>query len=248
MNGYGHALSLPAGQGDLRTGAVCRSHPPGAPGELGADDLVRADWDEDWHPAASVVGLFYMARRPDVLARWEAEHARAQAGGEFNTAELEAMLHAAESVQEVVGHDPIGAARMVNSGYETVLCIEPLCPADESALPAAIDEALAAAESKDRHHAVVRSRLCSRDLLRCGFCWGMSLLAANLVGLAVATWSAGQAQRYPSELQRSADIRAFPLWGACRSGQYAVLLVGTMGAGGVAGYAGARLLEARCED
>ncbi len=45
---------------------------------LCADDLVKADWEETWKPAATVVGLFKMAGREDVLARWEAEKALAE--------------------------------------------------------------------------------------------------------------------------------------------------------------------------
>jgi len=46
--------------------------------ELGADDLVKADWEEVWRPAATVVGLFKMAGRADVLAKWEAEKLAAE--------------------------------------------------------------------------------------------------------------------------------------------------------------------------
>ena len=45
---------------------------------LAADNLVKADWEEAWRPAATVVGLFKMAGREDVLARWEAERAAAE--------------------------------------------------------------------------------------------------------------------------------------------------------------------------
>ncbi len=59
--------------------------------ELGADDLVKADWEDVWRPAATVVGLFKMAGRADVLAKWEAEKLAAeQAAVRQEAAQLEA--------------------------------------------------------------------------------------------------------------------------------------------------------------
>ncbi len=34
-------------------------------GELSQDHLVKAEWDPDWRPAHSVVGLFYRAKRSE---------------------------------------------------------------------------------------------------------------------------------------------------------------------------------------
>ena len=35
-------------------------------GGLSEDDLVKAEWDTEWRPAHTVVGLFYRVRRSEV--------------------------------------------------------------------------------------------------------------------------------------------------------------------------------------
>jgi hypothetical protein len=84
-------------------------------GELTAGDLVKAEWETEWHPAAEVVGLFHMAGRDDVLAIWEEEQrekerqrlAEAGRSGEIGAGELErtrqgigASISAAEDAAE----------------------------------------------------------------------------------------------------------------------------------------------------
>ena len=58
--------------------------------ELSTDDLVQADWEKRWIPAATVVGLFHMAGRDDVLMEWEMER-RAGQEAMSGTTELPAV-------------------------------------------------------------------------------------------------------------------------------------------------------------
>lgn len=73
-------------------------------GELSENDLIKAEWEPDWRPAHSVVGLFYRARRPEQTPHAAPEHSsRARIRSEdagFSLDDLE-TLQPLESVDEL---------------------------------------------------------------------------------------------------------------------------------------------------
>ncbi len=236
-------------------------------GQLTADDGVRPEWEEGWRPADSIVGLFRMAKRADVLARWEAEQA-AKAGAatvakptapDFEPPvgnNFDEVLSKAESVAESV---PSWQLRL-----RDVMALRFLGEKDESEAKSqgsvweprirnAISSAVEALDQKEvkgrsgkirRNWDVVRSP----EVLHGFFRIALTLVAANFAGIAVASWSEVEAQRYPSKQQQVLVQRKFPLWGECSEFEYRFLFVDVVVIAGLFGYCGGRLLESKADD
>jgi hypothetical protein len=232
---------------------------------LGADDLVREEWNSEWRPAALAVGLFHMAGRQDLFDKWEAEQEeRRRAEEEARQAE-EAARGAAEARGEGIDFDPdepawmrrlreVEAQRRAQEVDERAAREEELLA---TKLSIDIDEATAAAlaELEAREQAVQPTRLArwvgrfaSPATLHRVFRWGLTLVVPNVAAAAILSWSEVEAQRYPSRAAAAAETRVFPIWGACDQQMYYFLLFDTMLFVGVAAYLVARLLESLTED
>ena len=234
-------------------------------GELVADDRVRPEWEEDWQPAASVVGLFHMAKRAGELAQWETEQAaKADVAAKptvpdfepFAENSFEDVLAAAESVVESV---PSWQLRL-----RDVMALRFLREREEadaksqgSNSDARIQNAISSAvEALDRNEVNRRPGKIQRGLevfrspkvLHGFFRIALALVAANCAAIAAASWSDAEAQRYPSKQQQVVEQRRFPLWGECSEFEYQFLLADVMVVAGALGYCGARLLESMADD
>lgn len=227
-------------------------------GRLGTDDPVKADWEQEWHPAAEVVGLFHMAGRADVLEKWEAERqSRARAEGD---SDLEELLNQAESAEGESLTD--GQRRWLElQGQERALAAEKererRRELAEARTQSSIHDTIAAAEAAfDQREAARRpgliqqwkAALFSSSSLHRLFRWGMAFTAANLVAFGILTWTDTEAQRYPKRGTTAVRQQVFPFWGQCSTAEYLFLLADAMILAGLAGYGAARALESMADD
>lgn len=239
-------------------------------GELVADDGVRPEWEEDWQPAASIVGLFHMAKRADALAQWETEQAAkadVAAAAEPAVRDFEPpaennfddILSAAEEVPSEAASVPSWQRRL-----QEIMTLRFLREKDESDAKsqaaisgARLQNAISSAvEALDRNEVNRRPGRIQRGLevlrspkvLHGFFRIALALVAANCAAIAAASWSEAEAQRYPSKQQPAVEQRRFPLWGECSEFEYQFLLADVMVVAGALGYCGARLLESMADD
>ncbi len=229
-------------------------------GTLGVDDLVKADWEQEWRPAAEVVGLFHMAGRADVLELWEAERANcAQEAGDSAT--LDEVLNQAEvlSDEEIPAWQRRWAQVQEQQKVLEAEKAQELREQYEGAKSQQkIRDAISAAEAVlDRREAGRRpgrlqgwkDAVFSSNSLHSAFRWGMTIVAANLVAFGVLTWSETEVQRYPKRGTASAlQQQVFPFFGKCSSGEYLFLLADAMMMAGLGGYGAARVLESMADD
>ncbi|MCA9080898.1 MAG: DUF4339 domain-containing protein [Planctomycetaceae bacterium] len=223
---------------------------------LNADSLVRDDWQEEWIPAAKVVGLFHMAGRPDLLAKWEAEQRRKQAEAlaaestSFSTDDLDDLLNTAASLPDETSPpdwqrrlEEVGRSASVGMGdSDTGATDQP------SALGRLIDEIEeAAAEQEPRRPGLLQTLFQSLTLSRL-FRWGLAILVANLTGAALIAWTRRELLRFPSPLIKLQGGYVFPFWGPCTIQEYGFLLIDSMLLAGLIAYGLAMLLESMTSD
>lgn len=227
-------------------------------GMLSTDDLVKADWELEWHPAAEVVGLFHMAGRTDVFEKWEAERkSRARAVGDLDLEELLSHpdsaardeltdsqrrwmeLHSQEQALAAAKgrerQEKLKEARTQRSIHDTITAAE-----------AAFDQR--AATRRPGRIQQWRSVLFSSPAVHRIFRWGMAILAANLVAFGLLTWSETEAQRFPKRGTAAVQQQFFPYWGQCSTWEYLFLLADAMILAGLAGYGAARALESLADE
>lgn len=227
-------------------------------GTLSTDDLVKADWEDDWHPAAEVVGLFHMAGRQDVLEKWEAERRSRETAAAAG--DLDEMLSQAEAIED--DQEPAWKKRWQQvQEQQRVAEVEKNQQRQQELAQARtqrrIGETISAAEEEfDRREAARRpgriqqwkNALFSSAALHHVFRWGVTLAAANLVAFGILNWSETESQRYPERRNVAAQARVFPFWGECSTAEYMFLLCDAMIFAGAAGYSGARILESMADD
>ena len=222
--------------------------------QLAADDVVREEWNSEWRPAALAVGLFHMAGRDDLVAKWEAEQE-----------ELRREEEAARLAAEGAAADGYEAAwqKRLREVEEELAALQAAERAEREAELAAnatrteIDETLAAAlaEIEERERALQPTRWqrlwgaivnpeTAHRLVR----WLPTLAVPNLLAWWILNWSEVEAQRFPDRQALSSGMRQFPIWGACDSGMYFFLLFDVMLVGGIAAYCIARILERAADD
>ncbi len=225
-------------------------------GTLGAGDLVKADWEQEWHPAAEVVGLFHMAGRTDVVELWEAERANCiqEAGDSGNLDEV--LNHAEEETP--AWHRRWAQVQEQQKILEAEKAQELREQYEEAKSRQGFRDAISAAEAVlDRREASRRpgrlqrwrEALVSSNSVHSGFRWGMALVTANLVAFGILTWSETEVQRYPKRGSASVlQQQVFPFVGKCSSGEYLFLLADAMMMAGLGGYGAARVLESMADD
>jgi hypothetical protein len=229
-------------------------------GMLGADDLVKADWEQEWRPAAEVVGLFHMAGRADVLDLWEAERARCtQQVGDSDA--LDDVLNQAEVLSDE--ETPSWQRRWAQVQerqkiLESDQAEELRERSEEAKAQQRFRDVISAAEAvidrreAGRHPGRLRQwkdALLSSNSLHSMFRWGMTIVAAHLVAFGILTWSETEVQRYPKRGTPSTlQQQVFPFFGKCSSVEYLFLLADAMLVAGLGGYGGARVLESMADD
>lgn len=225
-------------------------------GQIGPDDFVCSDWADDWQPAGTIVGLFHMAGRDDVIAKWEAER-RAEAE---RLAEMESLLDGL-TFENNAGN--AAAGDIVAPEPALSLSQLPNRSTDEAEdwkaerlrrqIQATADAAVASAEARDkaRQPGWVRrtvSTVFSRSSFHVAVRWGFAFLVANLVAWGILSWSETELQRYPSRKMMQADLKIFPIWGTCSPNEFAFLLIDVMIASGAAAYGAMVTLERMADD
>lgn len=224
---------------------------------LFVDDPVRADWEKEWHPAATVVGLFHMAGREDVLAKWEAERRKAEqqriaaeSRSDVGVDDLEAMLQMAEQVAEQTWTDP--SLQDLNDPESRARWraekAEREQQAATSGISDVISEAVAESELKDSQREKNRlwADLFSQQSLKFVLRLGCGFAVANLVAWGIMNWTHQEQMRYPD--RRSKVEHVFPFYGSCSPGEYYFLMFDAMIFGGFVGYGGALVLESMSDD
>ena len=232
---------------------------------LTENDPVRPHYSSDWQEAGSVVGLFHMAGRGEVLARWEeerrqAELARLELQGVAESIEgsresislddIEGMLSFAQSMPE--SEEPIWRVRLRE--IDELRAEEERESHDElvaGQFQDLKDQAIAAAIAKmDSKEAVEKKRWRwsisgeggSREILRRGFQWGLTIVVANLAAVGILSWSKTESMRFPNLQTAASRMQNFPMWGECTPGVYAFLLIDAVLIAAILAYAGSRFL------
>ncbi|QDU39564.1 hypothetical protein Mal4_39090 [Maioricimonas rarisocia] len=222
-------------------------------GTISTDDPVIADWEDEWHPAAEVVGLFHMAGRKDVLEKWEAERRARQGISEEDVP---------EEATEAASDEPSWQRRFREVQQEQHAREAERRREQEFELAgrrtaAGIADSIAAAEDRlDQRDAarqpgrlqLMRESLFSASALHALFRWGMAFIAANMAAFAVLNWTETEALRFPERTARTPPPPVFPIWGECSQAEYLFLLMDTMLAAGLIGYGIARVLELFADD
>lgn len=225
--------------------------------ELGTDHPVRADWETDWHAAASVVGLFHMAGRDEVLAHWEAEQRRleqeriaSERAADLGVDDLDAMLRTADQVQQEYWVDP--SLQRLNDPEARKRWRNEKAERDQqsrtSEIGNVVAEAVAESEAKDvqKERSRFWTAIFSRETLKVGVRWICAFSVANFVAWGIMRWTQQEQLRYPD--RRSAPEYVFPLYGTCSQNEYYFLLFDAMILGGFIGYGGVKVLESIADD
>jgi len=239
-------------------------------GKIVAGDLVKAEWEREWHPAIELVGLFYMAGRKDAYKEWETEQAEIQrleaeqASKEYENYDeadgtsiciddLNEMLETAETflVLEDTGAEH-GAkdSDTLEKEYQQELAFSARL---KNRVKNTIAEAMGIASKRDadKSRLSFRQRVSSslgEDALHKIFRWGTTLAAANLTVYAIISWSKTELQRFPDQEILKLGGNIFPFWGWCSSNEYTLLLINATLICGLLAYFSAKTLESFAED
>jgi hypothetical protein len=214
--------------------------------QLAADDLVREDWNPEWRPAALAVGLFHMAGREDLVARWEAEQAELRRRAEEE-------LAAAQARDQQWSDEEFEAGAEFADGAMSEEERELVAQATRSEIDATLAAALAEVEARERaleptRWQRLRQSLASPALAQGLLHWLPTLALPNLLAWWILRWSNLELQRFPTHASLTSANRPFPLWGTCDPSTYFFLLFDVMIFAGAATYLAVRLAERYADD
>jgi len=206
---------------------------------LTADDLVKADYDDEWIPAAAVVGLFHMAGRDDILKVWEEEQ-RLKLEAEMDTSQFpdtDEDLDGEEMPEWKRRMAAVEAERIAREReLEAELKEERDAEKLSETLASTISEAdQAAADKEARRKNSLLYRLSASIWLRQLFRLSIAALMAYLVLTAIWKWNMLEAQRFPIRGVETLP-NTFPLWGICSSKTFQMLMIDTGIVSGILGY------------
>lgn len=230
-------------------------------GDLHEDDLVKADWEPDWRPAHTVVGLFYRVRRTerepviDSPAEFISTEVPSLAT-EFSFEDLAAELPL-ESASE---YDPPPAAdpqwmqryREVSVKRAAEAALTTSVPSEHQPSMRLLADAVVAAQERRsalRDHMFrwqqrwTRFREVASSAVV--FRLAAAMLVAVLFSVTLATWSRQAALRFPKH--GMPDRYVVPVLGDCTPGEFSVVLVEFTVAAAVLGYLGAKRIEVWAE-
>ncbi|QDT33347.1 DUF4339 domain-containing protein [Thalassoglobus polymorphus] len=215
---------------------------------LSTDDLVKADWDSQWIPAAAVVGLFHLAGRDDVLAIWEAEQQERQA----SIAVVGTNEDPTQAASPEVGRFPripgsLDRSQILNT-FEDDRDDFDLTREIANVAAEALNERSFKPKSLRRKIADASRSLFSTAVLYRWFRFGSAIVSANLAGILIVNWSIANMQRFPKPGQSQTFPHEFPFWGECTPILFITLLVDTMLLTGFLGYWAARGVELILDD
>ena len=200
-------------------------------GELQPDDLVKADWELEWHPARTVVGLFYRAKQTEPSQPTEPEPARSEdAGISIHDLEASQDLQPAESAADSV---PVNTGwqkrlREVQEAKSVDVSVDSSTASNSESMQRLIAETLVAkAEPSRWARRFDRWKAVGASLYE----WLHSTTAIRLVGGSIVAVLAGwafyhsarqTALRFPRE--DMPDRLVVPFAGDCTPGEFAFLL------------------------
>lgn len=232
-------------------------------GEINEEDLVKADWEPEWRPAHTVVGLFYRVRRTESDLVTESCSTGAPPSGSLNRPETgfsfddlsaELCLESAGELEQSPTADPRWMQRyreVTEQRAEEAAHSASATLSETSSIRVLVDEVVAAQERRtafrerlfrwqgrwNRGRKFVGSPIVFR--VACG------LFVAVLVSLSLATWSRQTALRFPKP--GMPDRYVVPGLGDCTPKEFGVVLVELAMASAVVGYLGAKRIEVWAE-
>ena len=226
-------------------------------GDLSEEDLVKADWEPEWRPAHTVVGLFYRVRRaayePVVVSRSSTAPPQLDSESTFSFDDLAAVLpleEADESVQAPTA-DPRWMQRYRDvteqRAAEAALAVQEAPEMGVSSMQLLADAAVAAQERRS----AFRERMgrwqerWNRGRAFAGspvvFRFASAVFVAVLVSVSLASWSRQTALRFPKS--GMPDRYVVPGLGDLTPKEFSVVLVELALASAVLGYLGAKRVE-----
>ena len=232
-------------------------------GEIEEEDLVKADWEPEWRPAHTVVGLFYRVRRAVTESVVESQSTGAlqsdslsspETGFSFEDLAANLCLEAAEASEQTPTADPRWMQRYrevtEQRAGEVALPLPDAIPGTSSVRLLA-DEAVAAQERRTAWREQLdrwqgrwsRGReFASSPVV---FRVACALFVAVVVSLSLASWSRQTAMRFPKP--GMPDRYVVPGLGDCTPKEFGVVLVELALASAVVGYFGAKRIEGWAE-
>ncbi len=232
-------------------------------GELTEDDLVKADWEPEWRPAHTVVGLFYRVRRTE--REIVDEHP-----AEFNSAEQSSLISecafsfddlAADMTLEVASEtdqpppaDPRWMQRYREVTEQRVAAaaaatLEPL--ENQTSIRLLADAAVAAQDRRSafRDHLFRWQKRWARFREAAGspfvFRLASAVFVAVLFSMSFASWSKQTALRFPKP--GMPDRYVVPGLGDCTPREFRVVLIELAIVAAALGYQGAKRVEGWAE-
>ncbi len=224
-------------------------------GSLAEEDLVKADWEPEWRPAHTVVGLFYRVRRAERETVVEAQAATPpQDGSEsafsFDDLAADLSLESADESVPAPTADPrwmqryreVSEQRAAEAALAT-----PVQAEGPSSMQLLADAAVAAQERRS----AFRDRMTlwqdrwnrAREFVGSPvvFRLASAVFVATLVSVGLASWSRQAALRFPKP--GMPDRYVVPGVGDCTPKEFSVVLVELALATAVLGYLGAKQVE-----
>ncbi len=228
-------------------------------GEIEEEDLVKADWEPEWRPAHTVVGLFYRVRRAETESVVESHTSGApqsdslsspETGFSFEDLAADLCLETAEASEQTPTADPRWMQRYrevtEQRAGEVALLSSDAIPGTSSVRLLA-DEAVAAQERRTAWREQLdrwqsrwnRSREFAGSPIV--FRVACAVFVAVVVSLSLASWSRQTAMRFPKP--GMPDRYVVPGLGDCTPKEFRVVLIEIALASAVAGYFGAKRIE-----
>ena len=228
-------------------------------GEIEEEDLVKADWEPEWRPAHTVVGLFYRVRRAVTESVVESQSTGApqsdslscpETGFSFEDLAADLCLETAEDSEQAPTADPRWMQRyreVTEQRAGEVALPSPDAMPGTSSVRLLADEAVAAQERRTawREQLSRWQGRWNRGREFAGspmvFRVACAVFVAVVVSLSLATWSRQTAMRFPKP--GMPDRYVVPGLGDCTPKEFRVVLIEIALASAVAGYFGAKRIE-----
>ena len=229
-------------------------------GDLAEDDLVKADWEPEWRPAHTVVGLFYRVRRAERETVAEARDSgesldcpqdSTESAFSFDALAADLALESADDSEPAPTADPRWMQRyreVTEQRAAEAALAAPQPTHGASSMQLLADAAVAAQERR----AAFRERLVhwqnrwnrGREFVGSSLVFRLAcaVFVAVLVSFSLTTWSRQAALRFPKP--GMPDRYVVPGLGDCTPKEFGVVLVELTLASAVLGYLGARRVEA----
>lgn len=232
-------------------------------GELDEEDLVKADWELEWRPAHTVVGLFYRVRRIETASVSESLPTETSPPHPLSSPELgfsiddlsaELCLETAAEAEQSPTADPRWMQRyreVTEQRAGEAASPSPVDLTGTSSVRLLVDEVVAAQERRTafrdqlsrwqgRWHQA--RKLASSPVVFRAAC---AVFVAVLFSLSLATWSRQAALRFPKP--GMPDRYVVPVLGDCTPREFGVVLVELTLASAVLAYFAAKKVEAWAE-